>query len=56
MIMENPDVKQLPFIIVQITNSNCLFLTTNLTTKVTPYEPYLQMIANATSNLNPVET
>jgi hypothetical protein len=54
-ILENPDIKQPPFVLVQITNNNCLILTTNLSTEATTYEPYLQMIANAISNLNLVE-
>jgi hypothetical protein len=55
-IMENPDIKLPPFVLAWITSNKCLILTTNLTTKATAYELYLQMIANAVSNLNPVET
>jgi hypothetical protein len=55
-IKGSPNITQPPFILAYITSNNCLVLTTNPMTKASTYEPLLQIIANATSNLNPVET
>jgi uncharacterized coiled-coil protein SlyX len=55
-IKDTPDITQPPLILSGITSNNCLVLTTNPTTKASAYELYLQMIPNAASNLNPVET
>jgi hypothetical protein len=55
-IKGSPDITQPPFILTRINSNNCLVLATNPTTKASAYEPFLQIIANITSNLNLVET
>jgi hypothetical protein len=55
-IKASSDITQPPFILAYITSNDRLVLTTNPTTKASAYEPFLQIIANTTSNLNPVET
>jgi hypothetical protein len=56
IINESTDITQPPFILARITSNNRLVLTTNPTTKASEYTPYLQIIANVTSNLKPSET
>jgi hypothetical protein len=50
------DITQPPLILVYITSNNRLVLITNRTTQACTYEPFLQIIANAASSLNPVKT
>jgi hypothetical protein len=55
-ITESADITMPPFILARITSNNRIVLITNPTTKVAIYMPYLQILANATKCLKPVET
>jgi hypothetical protein len=55
-IMESADITVPPFILTHITSNNSVVLTTNPTTKAAAYAPYLQILANATKCLKPLET
>jgi hypothetical protein len=56
VINESTDITKPPFIFTYITNNNRLVLTSNSTTKVTTYAPYLQIITNTTKDLKLSET